>query len=70
MATRNQTHNFFLCVDDFGIKYYTKSDAQHLLDTIGKIANTQQIGLAATIVDSPWIGIINKIILIYLYLAI
>ena len=27
---------FCLCVDDFGIKYYSKSDAQHLLDSIGK----------------------------------
>ena len=24
-----------LCVDDFGIKYYSKADAQHLLDAIG-----------------------------------
>ena len=36
MATRNQTHNFCLCADDFGIKYHTKSDAPHLLDAIGK----------------------------------
>ena len=27
---------FCLCVDDFGIKYHTKNDAQHLLDAIGK----------------------------------
>ena len=27
---------FCLCVDDFGIKYYSKADAQHLLDAIGK----------------------------------
>ena len=26
---------FCLCVDDFGIKYHTKNDAQHLLDAIG-----------------------------------
>ena len=34
------THNtrqtiFFLCVDDFGIKYYSKDDAQHLINAIG-----------------------------------
>ena len=27
---------FYLWVDDCGIKYHTKDDAQHLLDTIGK----------------------------------
>ena len=27
---------FCLCVDDFGIKYFNKADAQHLLQTIGK----------------------------------
>ena len=27
---------FCFCVDDFGIKYYNKQDAQHLLDTLGK----------------------------------
>ena len=27
--------NFCLCVDDFGIKYHSKSDAQHLLNAIG-----------------------------------
>ena len=27
---------FCLCVDDFGIKYFAKNDAQHLLDTLGK----------------------------------
>ncbi len=32
-ATR-QT-KFCLCVDDFGIKYFSKEDAQHLLYTIG-----------------------------------
>ena len=32
-ATRPTT--FCLCVDDFGIKYTSKSDAQHLLDAIG-----------------------------------
>jgi hypothetical protein len=26
---------FCLCVDDFGIKYYTKDDAQHHLDALG-----------------------------------
>ena len=26
---------FYLCVDDFGIKYYTKEDAYHLLNAIG-----------------------------------
>ena len=31
---------FCLCEDGFGIKYHTKSDAQHLLDAIGKITNT------------------------------
>ena len=32
-STRPTT--FCLCVDDFGIKYYTKQDAQYLLDSIG-----------------------------------
>ena len=27
---------FCLYVDDFGIKYFTKSDLQHLLQTLGK----------------------------------
>ena len=27
---------FCLCVDDFGIKYYSKEDAQHLLNAIGQ----------------------------------
>ena len=31
--TRSTT--LYLCVDDFGIKYSSKQDAQHLLDAIG-----------------------------------
>ena len=27
---------FCLCVDDFGIKYWSKSDAEHLCNAIGK----------------------------------
>ena len=26
---------FCLCVDDFGVKYFSRADAQHLLDTLG-----------------------------------
>ena len=29
--------SFCLCVDDFGIKYFTKNDANHLLDILKKI---------------------------------
>ena len=32
-STRSTT--FFLCVDDFGIKYYSKQYAQHILCSIG-----------------------------------
>ena len=31
---------FCLCVDDFGIKYYDKQDAQHLLDSLHKYYKT------------------------------
>ena len=61
-ATRTIT--FCLCVNDFRIKYHTKSDAQHLLDAIGKTTDTQLVRLAATIVESLWIGIIGKSMLI------
>lgn len=27
---------FCLCVDDFGVKYYSKADAQHLLDSLSE----------------------------------
>ena len=27
---------FYLCVDDFGIKYHTTADVQHLLNAIGQ----------------------------------
>ena len=27
---------FCVCVDDFGIKYFTRDDANHLLDSLGK----------------------------------
>ena len=27
---------FCLCVDDFGVKYYSKNDANHLLDALKK----------------------------------
>lgn len=30
----NKPINFCLCVDDFGVKYYNKSDVNHLLDTL------------------------------------
>ena len=33
-ATRRT--KFCICVDDFGIKYFSKDDAQHLLDWIEK----------------------------------
>ena len=28
---------FCLCVDDFGVKYFTKDDANHLLDPLKKL---------------------------------
>ena len=27
---------FFICVDDFGVKYFTKDDTNHLLDSLKK----------------------------------
>ena len=27
---------FCVCVDDFGVKYYSNEDAQHLMDCLGK----------------------------------
>ena len=32
---KSRPTKFCLCVDDFGIKYYSKDDAQRLLNTIG-----------------------------------
>ena len=29
-------YSFFLCVDDFGVKNYSRNDAEHLLNTLGK----------------------------------
>ena len=31
-AHKTRKTNFCLCVDDFGVKYFTKDDANHLLD--------------------------------------
>ena len=31
---RTKPTTFVLCVDDFGVKYFSKADAQHLIDTI------------------------------------
>ena len=28
-------HIFVLCVDDFGVKYYLRNDAEHLFNTLG-----------------------------------
>ena len=36
-AKKTHPTKFCLCVDNFGIKYFNKIDAQHLLDTIGQI---------------------------------
>jgi hypothetical protein len=32
--------NFFLCVDDFGVEYHDKSDAQEFLDLLGRHYNS------------------------------
>ena len=34
-AHRTRRTKFCVCVDDFGVKFYSKADAQHLLDAIG-----------------------------------
>jgi hypothetical protein len=31
---RTKCTTFILCVDDFGVKYFSKADAQHLIDAI------------------------------------
>ena len=33
-AHRNRKRNFCFCVDHFGVKYFTKDDANHLLDSL------------------------------------
>ena len=35
---------FCVCVDDFGIKYYSKDDAQHLVDSLENTTNAQKTG--------------------------
>ena len=35
MGAQNKEDNFFLSVDDFGIKYYSKADTDYLLQAIG-----------------------------------
>ena len=34
----------FVCVDNFGVKYFTKDDANHLLDSLKIIMQFQHIG--------------------------
>ena len=48
---------FCLCVDDFGIKYFNKLDAHHLLDAICQIykyKNIQPNGKEQNIADLHW----------------
>jgi hypothetical protein len=33
---KTRTTKFYLCVDDFGIKYFSKEDAEHLLNALSK----------------------------------
>ena len=40
-----------VCVDDFGVKYWSKEDADHFCNSLGKYSNTQQIMKGKTIVD-------------------
>ena len=37
----NKHTNVCLCVDDFGIKYYSKDDADHLSDALKNITKSQ-----------------------------
>ena len=42
---------FFLCADDFGVKHWSKDDADHLCDSVGKKLDTLQIKMELTTVD-------------------
>ena len=33
-AHRTRKTKFYLCVDDFGVKYFTKDDANHIIDSL------------------------------------
>ena len=48
--------SFCLCVDDFGIKYFTKNDANHLLDILKNLSKSLQTGKEKKIVVSQSIG--------------
>ena len=52
--------NLCLCVGGFGIKYYSKVDANHLFNAIGKITDILLTGLAKIIVVCRLIGLTHK----------
>ena len=41
----------YLCVDDFGVKYYTKEDAMHFLDSLNKSYTYTVIGKVKSSMD-------------------
>ena len=51
---------FFLCVDDFGVKYFTKDDANHILDSLKITMCSQQIGRVTINSDWQYIGTIAR----------
>ena len=46
-AQKSRRTKNFLCVDDFGVKYFTKDDATHLLDPLKITTQFQHIGRVA-----------------------
>ena len=51
---------FCLCVDDFGVKCFTKDDANHILDSLKITMCSQQIGRVTINSDWQYIGTIAR----------
>ena len=52
---------FCLCVDDFGIKYFTKDDIHHLLNSLKSITQFQKTGPVEIIAGSSYNGITSTV---------
>ena len=58
---------FCQCVDDFGVKYFSKDDADHYLDFLKNHYAMSKIG--RVVISSDWknIGVATKVMWIYWY---
>ena len=56
----SKSKKFALCVDNFGVKYFSKDDALHLIDSLKQTTLSEKTGQGKIIVVLKLIGTMTK----------